>query len=134
MLKNTYEWLRAADLKPDDQVVANRTQAVQELLTRIKKSEDYELLTQCVAAVVGGFENRFIAESNTVQTVVDCIRKFQPAFPAALSENGLELRMCCALSVGELFGEADRGTSEHEALIGALLLVAGVGARPLETR
>ena len=134
MLKNTYEWLRAADFKPNDQVVANRTQAAQELLSRIKKSEDYDLLTQCVAGVVGGFENRFTTESSTVQTVVDCIRTFQAAFPAGLSENALELRICCALSVGELFAEADSGASGHHSLVGALLLVAGLGARPPETR
>src|SRR5208282_352861 len=121
MLKNTYEWLRAADFKPDDQVVANRTQAAQELLSRIKKSEDYDLLTQCVAGVVGGFENRFTTESSTVQTVVDCIRTFQAAFPAGLSENALELRICCALSVGELFTEVDSGASGHHSLVGALL-------------
>lgn len=35
MLNNTFEWLRVADLKPDDQMVTARKKAAQELLSRM---------------------------------------------------------------------------------------------------
>jgi hypothetical protein len=37
MLSKVYEWLRAADLKPDDAMVTSRTKVVEELEKKIRE-------------------------------------------------------------------------------------------------
>jgi len=56
MISKVYEWLRAADLKPDDQMVTTRAKAVQDLETKIREADDYDLLFGVVTAAVGGCE------------------------------------------------------------------------------
>jgi hypothetical protein len=81
-----------------------------------------------VAAVVGGFNSKQ-QTSNLVATVVTAIREQQPAFPQDLDENKLDLRVCCALAVGNLL-DASRA-SENDPLIqeAAALGIAGLAYR-----
>jgi hypothetical protein len=130
MLSKVYEWLRAADLKPDDGMVTSRTKAVKDLENRIRDAKDYNLLLGSVTAAVGGCE-RLGQQSPVFGTLLDCIRGQQPAFPGALSENSLHLRMLCCLSLGELLSTGDDDESDDE-IMAASLLVAGLWLKPKE--
>src|SRR5947209_7613785 len=101
MLSKVYEWLRSADLKPDDGMVSSRTKAVEDLEERIREAKDYGLLIGSVTAAVGGCE-RLGEKSPVFGTLLECVRAQQPAFPESLSENALHLRMLCCLALGEL--------------------------------
>lgn len=131
MLSKVYEWLRAADLNPDDGMVATRTKAVEDLEKRIREAKNYTLLHGTVTAAVGGCE-RLGEQSPTFGTLLECVRTQQPAFPAAVSENSLHLRMLCCLALGELLS-SEGEEADNDELMAASLLVAGLGLKPKET-
>lgn len=130
MLKKTFEWLRAADLKPDDNMVATRTKAAGDFMELIRASEDFRLLVGSVCAAVGGCE-RLGEQSSVVATVLECVRAQQPAFPGALSENALHLRLVCCLGLGELLETPDEDLDSYK-LMAASLLLAGLGVKAKE--
>jgi hypothetical protein len=130
MLKKVFEWLRAADLNPDDNMVATRTKAAADLTERLRNSKDYGLLVGSVCAAVGGCE-RLGEQSSVVSTVLECVRAQQPAFPGALSENALHLRIVCCLGLGELLEHNDE-EADRDELMAASLLLAGLGAKDKE--
>ena len=94
MLSKVFEWLRAADLNPDDGMVSSRTKAVEDLEKRIREAKNYNLLLGTLTAAVGGCE-RLGEQSPVFGTLLECVRAQQPAFPGGLSENALHLRMLC---------------------------------------
>lgn len=128
MISKVYEWLRAADLKPDDQMVTTRTKAVEDLERRIREAKDYELLLGTVTAAVGGCE-RLGDQSPAFATILECVRTQAPAFPSAISENGLHLRMICCLGLGELLSSDEDETSDWDELLSSSLLQAGLGLK-----
>src|SRR4051794_13618701 len=130
MLSKVYEWLRAADLKPDDGMVSKRTKAVEDLEKRIRAPKSYATLIGAVTAAVGGCE-RLGEQSPAFGTVLECVRAQQPAFPASLSENSLHLRMVCCLALGEMLSSSD-DEADNDELMAASLLVAGLGLKPRE--
>jgi hypothetical protein len=130
MLSKVYEWLRAADLEPDDGMVRTRTKVVEDLEKRIRDAKNYTLLLGTVTAAVGGCE-RLGEQSSTFGTLLECVRAQQPAFPGSLSENSLHLRMLCCLALGELLSSEEDEADEDE-LMAASLLVAGLGLKPKE--
>lgn len=133
MLKKVFEWLRVVHPKPDSATVEARTKAASDLLTTLDEAKDYELLIAVTSAVVAGFEGQFDSHSIPVQTVVEAIRKYQAAFPSDLSENALELRVTCAIALGELLTRDNR-SEEQSPLLAACLLLSGEGVRPAEKR
>lgn len=132
MLKKTYEWLRVVHPRPDNEIVEARTKAVTELLGKLDAADDEDLLGALATAAVAGFEGKFDAHSVPVATVVESIRNHQPAFPADLTENALELRITCALALGELVTRAMKKGQQANAVLAASLLIAGSGLRPEE--
>src|SRR5258708_37637460 len=131
MVSKVYEWLRAADLKPDDAMVTSRTKAVQDLEKKIRESENYNLALGVTAAVVGGCE-RLGEQSSVYATLLECVRTQSPAIPAAIAENGLHLWMIGCLGLGELLTSNQEDESESEKLIAACMLVSGIGLKPKE--
>ena len=130
MLSKVYEWLRAADLKPDDGMVRSRIKAVEDLVKKIRDPNSFTTLLGAVTAAVGGCE-RLGEQSPAFRTVLECVRAQQPAFPAALSENSLHLRIICCLALEEMLSSNDDKADDH-VLIAASLLVAGLGLKPKE--
>lgn len=131
MISKVYEWLRAADLQPDDQMVTTRTKAVEDLEKKIREAKDYGLLLGTVTVAVGGCE-RLGEKSPAFGTILGCVRTQSPAFPSAIAENGLHLRMICCLGLGELLTSNDDGEPDNEELMVASLLVPGLGLKPSE--
>jgi hypothetical protein len=130
MISKVYEWLRTADLKPDDGMVTARTKSVQELEKKIREEETYGLLLGLVNVAVGGCERPGNHQSTAFTTLLDCVRAQSPAFPAAIAENGLHLRMVGCLGLGELLTSNDE--PDKDELLSASLLVSGLGLKPKE--
>lgn len=132
MLKKTFEWLRVVDPKPDNQAVEGRTKAVSDLVAKLDQAKDHRLLGAFLTGALAGFEGRFEPDSHPVTSVVESIRKFQPAFPSDLSENALDLRVSCLLAVGELLTRNPKKGPQADRVLAASLLLAGSGLRPEE--
>src|SRR5262249_9027196 len=130
MISKVYEWLRAADLEPDDAMVTSRTKSVQEMENKIREAKTYGLLLGLVNAAIGGCERPGEYQSTAFTTLLDCVRAQSPAFPGALSENGLHLRMVGCLSLGELLTSNDE--PDNDDLLTASLLASGLGLKPKE--
>src|ERR1700722_15233448 len=130
MISKVYEWLRAADLKPDDGMVTTRTKSVQDLEQKIREAKTNDLLLGLVNAAVGGCERPGDHQSTAFTTLLDCVRAQSPAFPAALAENGLHLRMVGCLGLGELLTSNDE--PDNDDLLSASLLASGLGLKPKE--
>lgn len=128
MTSRVFRWLRAADLQPDNEMVDTRTKVVETLDARIRASEDYKLLIECITAAVGGCE-RLGQESLICKTLLECIGEQQPAFDGSLSASGLHLRMLCCLTIGELFSG---GVGEELELLAASLVLPGIAVKPNE--
>lgn len=128
MKSNVFEWLRAADLKPDNEMVTTRIAAVAELDTKIRE-EGGELLLGAVAAVIGGWERSGVT-SGTFDTVLACVHAQTPAFSSAIAENGLHLRILCALGLSELL-HSEEATADDKLLTSSLLM-SGLGLKPRE--
>jgi hypothetical protein len=132
MLKKTFEWRRVVHPKPDNQIVEGQTRAVTELLGKLDDADDEDLLGAFATAAVAGFDGKVDTHSGPVATVVEGIRNHQPAFPADLAENALELRITCALALGELVTRVRTKGQQANAVLAASLLIAGSGIRPEE--
>ena len=50
MLKNLYEWYRIVTPKPDDDTIRHRQASIPELIDRLARPENSDLLIGCVAA------------------------------------------------------------------------------------
>ena len=135
MLSKVFEWLRAADLKPDDTMVNARTKVVEILENEIRESDNFGLLLGTVTAAVGGCE-RLGEGSPAFAKLLEYVRTQSPAFPSAISENGLHLRIICCLGLGELLvshdDDDDDDESDSDELLAATLLVSGLGLKPRE--
>ncbi|SIN69837.1 hypothetical protein SAMN05444166_0210 [Singulisphaera sp. GP187] len=132
MLKKTFEWLRVVHPKPDNQAVEGRSKAVSDLLGKLDQAKDHRLLGAFLTGALAGFEGRFEPDSNPVTSVVESIRKFQPAFPSDLSENALDLRVSCLIAIGEILTRGPKKGSQTDRVLVASLLLAGIGLRPEE--
>ncbi len=127
MLKNTFDWLKVAALRPDDSMVKARSDAASDLVTSLREADDVGLVIECAAGTVGGFD-LLGDHSQAVYTVLECVRKYQPAFPGALTENALQLRVCSAIALGELLS-APASKAENVETLAACLISAGLGVR-----
>lgn len=132
MLDRVYEWYRMVDPDPSSETLEKRKASVMDFVGRLTAEEDkdYKLLIACTAAVVNGFETGFSQDSPLVEAVVKAIRDHQPAFPKDLSENALELRACCAISLGELLARSQQEGQRRHALLVSSLLRSAVPIRP----
>jgi hypothetical protein len=134
MLTKTFEWMRIADPKPDDASVASRTKAVGDLLNKLGEKGAAKLCAQMtIAALIGPLSGPKPDETFT-ELVISTIRKYQPAFPASVSENALDLRATCAITLGEVIA-ATTAKPRPQALrtVAAAAFLAGTGIRPKES-
>lgn len=126
MLDRLYEWYQIAHAAPSDETITKRQASVTNLVETLTSEDSYDLLTACTAAAVTGFESGFAQDSPLVQAAVKAIREHQPAFPQDLSENALELRALCSVTLGEIISKRD----DDDALPCASLLVAALPMQP----
>ena len=81
MLRNLYEWYRIVTPKPDDDTIRHRQASIPELLDHLVHPENLDLLIGCTAATSNGLNERNAQPASLVPTLVEMIRKHQPAFP-----------------------------------------------------
>ncbi|MEN6449163.1 MAG: GTPase-associated system all-helical protein GASH [Thermoguttaceae bacterium] len=124
MLRNLYEWYRIVTAKPDDETIRHRQASIPELVDRLVCAESFDLLVGCTAAASNGLNDRNAQPASLVPTLVEIIRKHQPAFPQDLSENALDLRACCAVALGEMLIRPDAEKKKEPVLVASLLLSA----------
>jgi hypothetical protein len=131
MLSKVYEWSRVTHPTPDDDYVAKRTVVVQTLTEKL--SADHNLVVDCACAAAGGVIPRFAQDSDLIKALIDTIREKHPAYPAGLAENNLDLRVVCALAVGEIAERAAKGTGSPSAAsqLASSIVVCGLAHRPL---
>jgi GTPase-associated system helical domain len=130
MLSKVFEWGRIVHPTPDNDFVSKRTSVVQKLVEELPKNLD--LLLDCACAAATGIKPRFTQESELVGMLIDAVRAVQPAFPQALAENEVDLRVVCALTVGELADQALKakaGPSANTRLVSAVVC-AGLLNKP----
>ncbi|MGI8549409.1 MAG: GTPase-associated system all-helical protein GASH, partial [Dehalococcoidia bacterium] len=104
---------------------------MEDLERRIRDAKNYNLLLGTVTAAVGGCE-RLGEQSPFFGTLLECVRAQQAAFPGALSENSLHLRMLCCLALGELLSTDEDDEADNKELMVSSLLLAGLGLKPKE--
>jgi hypothetical protein len=125
MITKAFEWLRVANPQgPTSEEVTARTATVEKLIAEFRESADLDLLADFCVAVVLGVSEFFANNSDFVKSLVEHIRADQAAFPASVEENGLELRIVAALTLGQLLSE--KATSGNVKLrdLAAMMLVS----------
>lgn len=132
MAPPVFEWLRAADLSPDDAMVTTRTKSVQDLEKKIRDSKTFGMLASVVNTVVGGCE-RAGEQSLAFTTLLECVRTQSAAFPGALAENGLHLRIIGCLGLRQLLTSNEDDETNQDELLAASLLVSGLGLKQKES-
>lgn len=130
MLNRVFEWYQLVNPTPTDEVIEHRKTSVGSLVTTILESETHDLLIQSVAGSVFGLDGAFTNESPLVQATVKAIRDHQPAFPEDLTDNALELRVCCALAIGEILVRSTTKSDRGDGLLAASLVSSALGIRP----
>ena len=131
MLNRVFEWYQLVNPTPTSEVIEHRKASASSLVTTILESENHDLLIQSVAGTVSGLDGGFTNESPLVQAIVKAIRDHQAAFPEDLSENALELRVCCALAIGEILVRSATKSDRGDSLLAASLLSSALGIRPV---
>lgn len=126
MLTKVFEWTRVANPSPTDELVKKRSASISALVDALE--EDQSLLFDYVAAAVGGLVPRFSQDSHLVVSVLKAVREEQPAFPENLAENNVDLRVCCALVIGEVLdrARASKTLPGDEYLAASALVVSGI--------
>lgn len=132
MLERLFEWYRAVHAEPNDEVLGYRKATVERLVTLIDGEEDYGLLRSLVVIAASGPAGRYSQDSRPVNELITAIREYHKAFPKDIEENGLELRVCAALTVGQLLDRPLEST-EMESIAGftGAHVVSAVAFRPL---
>jgi hypothetical protein len=131
MLSRVYEWSRVIQVSPDDDTIAKRKVSIEALVEAA--SNNPELLINCALAAVAGVTPKFEQGSTLVTAVVEAVRAQHPAFPEDLAENKLDLRVCCALVVGEILERASVSTTmpSKVAQLTAALICSGLQQRAI---
>lgn len=132
MLNQLFEWYRIAEVTPTDDTLEKRRAALADIVKAISDG-DAELLAAAVCIAIAGVEQGFDDLSPFVKTVTDAIKAHQPAFPGRLHENGLHVRACVCIALGEILDSSLKsGLQEYAQLISALIISA-LGSRPPAT-
>jgi hypothetical protein len=128
MLSKTFEWLRAANLKPDSAAVEIRQRIVTDALAYFDSDLDARVAVKFVTAACAGCKARFVPDSPFIAKLVEITRKHHAAFPADLAENALDLQVTCAIAIGELLTRSKKQKPEH-ATFTASLVISSLGLR-----
>ena len=131
MLSKVFEWSRVANAAPNDDFVAKRSATVASLADEMPKKPS--LLVDCATAAAAGVVPRFSQDSDIVVALIEAIRKEQPAYPEALTENHADLRVCCALVCGEIAHRATtakNGPNVNSQMM-SFVICAGLQHRPI---
>lgn len=130
MLSKVFEWSRIVHPAPEDDFVTKRTAVVTALVEAF--STDSGRMIDCACIAAAGVTARFVQDTPIISEVIAAIRKVQPATPEAIGENGMNLRSCCALVVGEI-AERQRKkggrSAECDAMV-AIVLATLANRRP----
>jgi GTPase-associated system helical domain len=131
MIRKLYDWYRVVDPDPKDEKIQKRRLAIEQLVSRLLKEDGYQGLIASTEVVANGFRKGSQELSGLAQTVVSCIRESQPAFSDDLSENALELRICCTVALGEIIiNDSNKKDISAKVQLAASLLLSAMGLRP----
>jgi hypothetical protein len=88
MLERTLEFLRVADLQPNDEKIRKRRECAEELLTYIGSEEDHGMLLELLQGVVVGFDRLPLSkESVYIAFMINTIKERDATLPHDLTEN-----------------------------------------------
>jgi hypothetical protein len=131
MLNHTLEFLRIADVQPNDEKIRKRRESAAELVTAITSKENRSVLLAFLQGVVGGFDGPpFSQESPAVALLIKSIKDRDATLPQDLKENATELRAVAAIAVGELLTNQPEGKPGEEAIVAALSMNSALSSRP----
>jgi hypothetical protein len=131
MLNHTLEFLRIADLHPNDEKVRKRRECAGELFAHVANWDNRAVLLAFLQGVIGGFEDPTFSQNSTaVALLIKSIKDRDATLPHDLSENATELRAVAAITVGELLANERDGTPSNEAVLAALALESALSSRP----
>jgi hypothetical protein len=131
MLSKVFEWSRVTNAAPDDDLVKKRQAVVQGLADELPKN--LPLMIDCACAAAAGVTPRFEQGADLILAVVGAIRDQQPAFPESLSENALDVRVVCALVVGEIADRDSKANGAPSAVsqLTSAIVLASLASKPL---
>jgi GTPase-associated system helical domain len=131
MLERTLEFLRVADLQPNDEKIRKRRECAEELLTHLGSEENHAMLLELLQGVVVGFDRPPLSkESGSVSFLIRSIKNRDATLPHDLTENATELRAVAAIAVGELLTNHPEGSPVDDAVLAALALLSALSSRP----
>ncbi|MEZ4447897.1 MAG: GTPase-associated system all-helical protein GASH [Nannocystaceae bacterium] len=150
MLKKTFDWYRLVDIEPNSATIDRRTRTARDIVCDFMGSSSeysdgvdataglaspsgwkWPLIFSCAVGVIAGFDNRRVGQSAPITArIINGIRAHDSAFPSEISENGLELRACGAVVLGELLQQCDGESPSAAACTLAAVLHSGLGVRP----
>ena len=131
-MENLYEWYRIVNPNPNEDIIAKRELAVKDLLAVLIDTKNSKLVIECVAAVSYGLSKFFNQDSLIVQKITEAIIKSQPAFPKSLSDNELDLRVCCGMALMNLMERKKSGIPSKIAILASITFIAAMGFKQKE--
>jgi hypothetical protein len=121
MLSKTFEFLRIADVQPNDEKVRRRKQSAADLLAQFDAGGNQEILLAFLQGVVAGFDKAtFSQESPAIGMLIKAIKDQDAAFPEDLKENAVELRAVAAIVVGEMLTRNLEAQAKGQQILAAL--------------
>jgi hypothetical protein len=102
MLDKTFEWVRLVHPAPTDEMITQRKSIITGLLSKFDTEKDVSQACRMVTAAVAGLTPGNPIDTAFAESLVASTREHQPAFPADLTENALDLQLSALLVVGEI--------------------------------
>jgi hypothetical protein len=106
MIERTADWLRVVDPSPSDDKVQKRIAAVRELITEFDSADDHFATLAGIDNAICGAPVENAQDQALAERLIRVVRTHQPSFPS--SENALELRIVCALIIGEMMARRNK--------------------------
>ncbi len=131
MQSSLADWYKVIDTtRPEESIFEKRKQAVDEIVTFIVDSSDYNSLATCVAGVARGFEVQ--SEDAITRDIIKCYQTHLVGFPSTLAENALELRVAVGAALEEILSRsnAQENDTKREAEMFAPFFLSALGLSP----
>src|SRR5229473_2627047 len=100
MLNKTLEFLRIADLQPNDDKVRKRTASATDLVAQLARKENRSILLALLQGTVAGFDGSLLTQESTAVVLLMKVTKDRDAtLPHDLKENAIDLRSVAAIAL-----------------------------------
>lgn len=134
MQTNMYDWYQIIDTRPDESMLEKRKQAIEEIISYIVDSNEWDPILGCIAVGSGGLE--FIdIDKGYLPESINCFKSHLLSFPSNITENGLELRVASGFILEDLlsrnFGDNKKDEEQSEAKIIAPFFLTGIGLKDI---